>query len=396
MRALDIFVWQEAGVSSIALPEAFQQIPVTPASLPAGVPILVATDQLASLAAVVAAAEDADQQPYPILYLRDGEEEPPEAASYVCAVVRQGEWDALESYVRHPDQFRVQEWATELSNADLDRLPNELKYAQILTLPLPGRIRQILADDQACLDAFEQAIAQERATRWAVTEPTAEDIAAYTHSKLSLANASYIEAYLERSPVGRATFNTLLQELQPVLEVPLPQSDLRVNPPVVLSPEDVQRLSEQLYRASIQAAAAQTLLRLLVAFYLARLWRQKRGPVGEHHRGETQDTSSPTSEPETFENLITWLLEAEEGETVLLVKDGYEISFSLDAAQNQVHLKHIRRAGSEAKAFFLTQLRKDDDVFWEQKSKAGQVALPLDVLQKALDQGDSKICFLAG
>lgn len=360
MKPLDVYVWQFGEEKLVELPDFFRVVPVSLADLPVDAPLLVPVTQWQSFADAIA-AETVNPLPDAILYLQRDIEDSDEAASYFDAVIREGDWETLRRYAQHPQQFRLAEQASQLSKRLLDRLPHPLTRDDVRRLPLPEDVRRLLRNDDVYLETFNEAVAGEREIRWALNEPTIQDLADYIRGHLSLATEPYILAFLKRSVAGRAKFNVLRRQLveDALLEAPFVPESAAEEDQLPADNGDVRR----------------PLFLVALSLWLARVRPRNLGKF----RGEVPTDQSP---PEPAAS--TLLAAVLEGEIVTLVYGTHEFALSFDADNNLLIIEKLQLVGGEAKNVFFVELRSDDEIVWEGQSIGGRIAIPLGVLQRIL------------
>ena len=285
-------------------------------------------------------------------------------SEYADAVVQHQDWDTLRHYVRNPRQFQVREWAVELPAYDLDRLPHRLTPLNLDELPLSKEIKHELGSKAVYLKVFEEAVAEERALRWNLREPTTRDLVAYLRSEFSLAIEPYIRAFLERSPVGLAEFNVLRQELcRPRIEIPIPAAVRDA----FLHARDQRR----------------QLLQMQVAMFMTRLITR---PLEKAKGGRPAEVVPESTAEAVFARLLKSV-------PVVLGLEKYTLDLRLE--EEGLIIERLRAQHKGIHTVFSFELRKDDDLIKEWLSMQGRVSPSQDEWLDALDRGADRVVILA-
>lgn len=371
MEKLDLLVWQSDDLPNATFPEPFQPIPISPADLPLSRPLLVSVAGLGSFVEAIQGRPH-DPPPEAILFLKHEEVKPAGTFPFIDAIVREGEWDLLQRYLQYPRCFEIAGWAAELPPALIDRLPDRIERREVSQLPLPPLIRELLETNEVYREVFSEILAQDRAFRWSMKEPTTEDLADFVRGRLSASLEPFIRAYLSRSPVGRAQFAVLQQEL-------LIRASLEIHLAETREADDEPR--------DIEFSGAPPVLRLLaLSFFLGRL------RIGSRTRYRDLADLEADALPEHDEtDLLAALLS---GKSLSFEKGDWRFDVTYDDRAGSLRFDGLRIAGNE-RGSFMIELNRDADTLLRLPSEAGSVRLPLNELRRVVDQGATRLRFVA-
>jgi len=332
-----VHIWGFPNAAEDELPKSVDPVRMSGVSWPTDAPVVVHAAALAEFerAAVEHPLPDGSM-PTAILYLPDDAQEPADAWVYFDAVVREGDWIALEDLLECPRQFGMATLAGDIPARFLDRLRIPAADVPVQDWPLLIEDLGHLATCGLCRVAFDDAVERRRASRL-------------------VAGLAYAPAPVRRRPWLS----------------------------VALVPDAAERIVRELDRLGRRAGAAVDRAIAAVAGGLAGGGLDATPALvrGQQRSTAASETASPADLYTTLSN----------GGELALAALHRDLSVSHDAQRAVLRFEGLRgERGARVRRFRVLVLRGEDEL-WSSAASGGVAEIPLAELEAAIAAGADQL-----